>query len=171
MPFAQHVFGPCTPQVDTGASNAFEPLGVTEDGGTIEEEILEKLQHSDVSGPEAEADVQQMGLRVLIRFKLTNTDEAVLTKIKKLSQGGAAAEGAPGTPGVWLGSGSFKFKLYLPSALQLPWVFTSCRLAKNGIKESTEFGNYDLTIKAWRYISPTASNVSGTTIYTRAAPP
>lgn len=169
MATAYHVFGACIPQVDTGSANAFEVLGVSEEGGTVEEEPLVREIFSDISGPMAPADHQQMGIKCTIRFKLVSPDEAVVTKIVLLSQAASSA-GTPGTPGTLMGTNSKKFKLYLPSSSQNPWVFTNCKIAKNGIKEGTEAGSYDLVIDAWRFIAGSASSVSGSSVYSRTAP-
>lgn len=167
---AYHVFGPCIPQVNTGVNAAYEVLGVTEEGGTIEEEFKTRPIHSDISGPEEAAEYQQMGVAATIRMKLVAPDEAIITKIKNLSSGAGSGgtEGTPGTPGALLGTSNCVFKLYLPSSTVSPWRFTSCKIDKNGIKEGTEAGSYDLTIRAWRFIAGTANSVANTTLYTRS---
>lgn len=172
MATAYHVFGACIPQVSSGVNGAFEVLGVTEDGGTVEEEFKTRPIHSDLSGPEEAADYQQMGVAATIRMKIVAPDEAVLTKLKKLSSGAGSGgtDGTPGTPGTLLGTGNCTFSLYLPSASVSPWRFTTCKIDKNGIKEGTEAGSYDLTIRAWRFIPGTANSVANTTLYVRSAP-
>lgn len=169
MATAYHYFGPCIPQTDTGSSNAFEALGVSEDGGRIEEEPLVKPVKSDLGGSEAPVEFQQMGLKVTCRVKLVAIDEAVLIKMKKLSIGNTT-EGVPATPGLLMGTNSKRFSLYLPSSTQAPWVLTNCRLISLSIKEGTEYGVYELVIEAWRYVAGTASTNAGA-VYTRTTPP
>lgn len=168
MATAFHVFGPCVPQTDTGSANAFEALGVCENGGTVDEEDLVQPIHSDLGGPMSPVEFQQMGIRYTIRMQIIAPDEAVVTKIKILSQGGSA-DGTPATPGLLLGTNSKKFKLYLPSANVAPWVFQHSRIVRNGIKEGTVAGSYDLTIDAWRFLAGSASSMSGAQA-TRVAP-
>ena len=168
-----HNFGACVPQVGTGASGALEVLGATLNGGTIREEFKFRRLHSDLSGPETPAELQGMGVEATINFRLATVDEAVLTKVKLLSSGSTTAgtEGTPGTPGVLMGTSGSAFKLYLPSANENPWLFTTCVLLPDmRIKEGTESDPYELTFFAWRFIAGSAVAISGTTLYTRVPP-
>lgn len=171
MATANHVFGACIPQTDTGTNNAYEVLGVTMNGGTVELETHRRPIYSDIGGPESPVEWQQMGGKATIRFKLIHPDEAVVTKIRKLSDANLSGnEGTPGTPGTVMGAGGHRFSLYLPSSTQNPWVFSNCMIAREGIKESSEADGYDLTIEAWRYIAASANSVANTVLYTRTAP-
>ncbi len=170
MATAYHVFGPCIPQVNTGTNGAYEVLGVSEDGGTVEIEHKTRPIHSDLSGPEEPAEKQAMGQSAVIRMKIVAPDEAVMTKLRNYSSGAGSGgtEGTPGTPGTLLGTTNSVFKLYLPSSAQSPWRFTSCHLEKDSIKEGTEADSYDLTIRAWRFIAGSVNTVANTTLYARS---
>jgi hypothetical protein len=145
-----------------------EVLGVCLDGGSIQIQYEETPVLSDAGG-KVPTDIQQMGSLAYIDFELPVKDTAVLDKILRRSEGSATV-GQGGAPGALLGTGSFLFKLYLPSTTGTPWVFQACKLENAGGKYGTEHTKDRLRFKAIRYIAGTATTTSGVALYTRVAP-
>lgn len=171
MATAYRVFGACLPQVGTGPADAYEVLGVCQKGGRVDFENHFHAIHSDLSGPMAPAEFQQMGATARITFELASVDEAVLAKVmKRALANGGGTEGTPGTPGALMGTGSHAHKLYLPSSAINPWVFDTVRLLRPETIEGTVAEPVKLVFEAWRYIPGTASSASSYKLYSRTAP-
>lgn len=166
-------FGPCVPQVSTGASEALEVLGVCEDGGDITIQYEETPIVSDAGG-KAPTEIQQMGSLAYIEFALPVVDTAVLDKVIRRSEGSATL-GQGGVPGALLGTGvagvPYLFKLYLPSTLTSPWSFYYCKLESFRGKYGTEYTKPRLRFKAIRWLAGTAATAAAAVLFTRAAPP
>lgn len=168
MATAYHNFGPCIPQVSTGANSAYEVLGVCQNGGRVAIEYLHRPIRSDLGG-EAPVEEQQMGVRARVTMEIIAPDKSVLSKVRARSGGTAAGtgEGTPATPGTLMGTSGAYFSLYLPSSNEDPWRFTSCKLASDEIKEGTESEPARLVFDAIRYVAGSANTVANTTLYTR----
>lgn len=170
MAFGYKVFGPCVPQVGTGVANAMEGLGVTTNGGHISLEVADAQIMSDAAGPKVPVEVQQMGALAYIDFDLTSWDEAILTKLLNAAEA-TATLGQAGVPGTLLGTGGFLKGLYLPSGLDAPWYFPTCKLMPNSGKYGTEATMRKLRFMALRWLAGTATTAAAQPLYTRAAPP
>jgi hypothetical protein len=158
--------------VGTGTSEAYEVLGVCQKGGRVDFDINYHPIYSDLSGPMAPADRQQMGATARISMELAAVDEAVLAKVMKRALANAAGtDGTPGTPGALMGTGGHAHKLYLPSSTISPWVFDTVVLLRPETVEGTVAEPVKLVFEAWRYIPGTASSASSYKLYSRTTPP
>lgn len=163
-------FGPCSLQTSTGASNAFETVGLTVDGGKITLDIKEVPVMSDAGGPQAEAEIQQMGMTALIECSLVAWDDAILDKMM-LAGEASATLGQTGAMGALLGTGGFLKGLYLPSSTDRPWYFPTAKLLPNDGNFGSEHTKRRVRFKAIRFIPGTALTVGTVYLFKRAAPP
>ncbi|MEK9809999.1 MAG: hypothetical protein VW362_06095 [Candidatus Nanopelagicales bacterium] len=113
MATAVHALGKCQILVDTGASNALELLGYSEDQVTIEERVFRHDIHSDEygGGEGPPIDVQYLGEVHYITMSLVNYDIAIYKKIQPKIYGGSL--GVSPNPGSLMGEGSLAFRLLL----------------------------------------------------------
>lgn len=165
-----HVHGPLYVQTKTNAG-AYETLGMSEDGGEVNERHFYKDLMTDVAG-DAPADRQFRGATAEISLTMSAWDSAVLTKILNLSKAVAAAsaEGSLGAPGVLLGNGGFAFSLALQSSLDGPFWWTSAHLVDPGRPLGTQYGKVRCRFFAWVYLDPTVVTF-GSQVLTRRTTP
>lgn len=169
MALAYFTAGPGYLQTNTGASSAYETLGMSQDGIRIGIERLHSPIKSDAAG-ESPADFQFMGSQARITAELTAWDKAVLAKLQAKADA-SATDGQAGAIGAILGVGGFDFSLYLPSSTADPWVFAACKLeGAQEVNVGTKQSILRITFMAFRKVGPTSTNVSGTALYTRVAP-
>lgn len=169
MALGYHTFGPCTPNVGTGASNAMEALGLTVGEGRVFITREQKGVMSDAGG-DVEAEIQAMGSRARIEMELASWDDAILSKLEAAAEGGAT-EGLGVQTGALLGTGGFLKGLYLPSSTDLPWFFLTTKLLDSGHNPGTAWGKRRVVFSAIRFIPGTAITAAGVYLYKRAAPP
>lgn len=169
MAIAYHVFGPNVPTCNTGASNAFENIGVCSAGGSITIETLENEIKSDAGGM-APVEIQFMGAVAIIEFELASYDSAVLNKLIAAAMASGTA-GTLGTPGALLGTLGYLKGLYIPSAADPPWYFPAAKLVSPSGNFGTEYTKRKLKFKAIPFVAGSGITSSGVALYTNSAPP
>ena len=150
----------------TGASNALEVLGYTEDGVDIE--IIENVTPimTDLFGPETPQDFQMMGMVARITCPLIAIDRTVLAKV--MGKTDRTTVGEIGTPGIVAGVGSYAFKVGIAAPADSPWTFPACIVrpgwrSKLGTRARPFIGEFF----AWPYASYTATTAKDTVLWNR----
>lgn len=108
-----HVPGACLIKVNTGAANALELLGYSENGVFITEETYFGDVPGDQNGGDEgpPIDVQYFGEIHRVRMELSKWDSAIAAKVLPVLKGGT--EGAVGTAGSLMAAGSLAYRLLL----------------------------------------------------------
>lgn len=151
-------------QVGTGAAGALETLGVPEDGIFIDITKHERPIHTDVSGPEVPADIQDFGISAVIRCSLIAYDLAVADRVER-----AAGQGAGGllpAMGTLIGTDDRSFAVAIASATDEPWNFPTAKVRTYSRKPSSERNKYDISFFAWGFIPATLLTAAGVEVYT-----
>ena len=150
----------------TGASNALELLGFTEDGVDIE--IIENVTPimTDLFGPETPQDFQKMGMVARITAPLIAVDRTVLSKIE--GKGDRTAVGEISTPGIVAGVGSYAFKVGIAAPADTPWTFASC-IVRPGFrtKLGTRARPFVAEFFAWPFATYTVTTGKDAVLWTR----
>jgi hypothetical protein len=126
MAVAYEMKGPVAIKVDTGATNALELLGYSEDGVMIDDQVFREDIKCDLRGGQAGPpdEVQYFGAIHLIQFTLVKFDAAVLAKVLAHVYGQTA--GTVADPGTFLSDNGFRLLLHSTSVprnylLAAPW--------------------------------------------------
>lgn len=111
MAAAVVAFGACAIKLDTGASNALEILGYSDDGVHIEEHGMFHDIEGDQNGGQGGVPIEKqfLGEQHFVRATLTKYDPAVVAKITARVKGGTA--GTMSTPGTMMSSNSYRLLL------------------------------------------------------------
>lgn len=178
------VNGEATLSVGTGASDALEVLGTSEDGVSVQ--ITEFFQpiFNDVGGPDTPVDFQRMGRSGTITVTLVDVVDSVLRKLrtrKFVNPAGTTiniVDGEEAPRGTMVALGGQAFKLSIGAQWEDPFYFPTAKLARNPqqFKLGTTLTKWQLTFDVWAYIAPTVTNLTslGTgslpLLYARAIP-
>jgi hypothetical protein len=181
--FSYHVSGGVVPQVSVGASSAYVPIGICEDGADIDIQIAAHNVKHDGGGGLDGFEVENIFLNAvcIIRFTLVPFGGSVVNALRARAEAiaGSSASAGPtdGTmvvPGTLYGTNSLLPGLYLPSLdVDGPWWFRTCRVVKAGSNRiSTKDTKPQWEFRAINYFNVASINsISTNVLYSRTAPP
>lgn len=147
-----------------GGTGALEPFGVPEEGVLVAVTKHEKLIMTDVSGPEAPAEIQDMGMTALITCTLIAYDVAVGRKLERAA--GQASAGLSPAIGTLLGTNVYDFALLVQSLTDEPWTFPHTKIRTFSRKPSSTRNEYDFEAFAWGFVPASTLTSSGIVVYT-----
>lgn len=115
MPISYVVDGPVNVKLDTGAANALEQLGFSEDGVRVTENAFYSDVHTDQNGGTEgpPGDIQYFGEVHNVEMTLTRYDDVIVDKLLPKVRGGTV--GATSTPGTLMAQDGKGFRLLLHS--------------------------------------------------------
>lgn len=183
-----HINGPCAPQVNVGAANAYVTLGVCYDGVDIQiQNAVHGIKSDGGGGPDGfEVDDIWLNAVIIVRFTLVPFAGNYVNILRQMSMAnggtGGGAEGtmqAPGTlfgenlnyPSLYIPLGTFAAGITVEGDPDGPWWFKKCRVVnpgsnKVGVKETMPVFEF----RCINYFAVASfTSVLGNSLYARTA--
>jgi hypothetical protein len=166
------VFGPALVQVGTGANNALETLGYTENGVTMSETYHLEPIMTDAMGPKMPAEYQKFGVEYRLSKPLIVWNPTIWDKVQK-RMGNTNTAGALTAAGALVYTNSLTFRVAVTSAdtLEDPFYFPFAILRGDANRKlASKHGPLTVSILAHAMHLATETSVAGKVSMQRALP-
>ena len=152
--------------VGTGAGNALQLLGYTDQGVEMSVDEFKEPIMTDLYGNRVPQDYQDMGMSARITVNLIACDRTVLASV--IGRGDRSEVGEISQPGLVLGMSGYAFGVAIASPADYPWVFYSCLMSKGfGTRLATKANPFRCDFQAWPFSPYTATTGKNATLWTR----
>lgn len=152
--------------VGTGAANALELLGYTEDG--VEQGVQEYKGQiiTDLFGPQVPQDFQDFGMTARLICPFIAMDRTILGKV--MNRGDRTILGQLNTPGLVLGMAGYAFRIAIASTFDSPWSFYKCVLNTSATRLATKANPFRQEFFCWPWVPYTASTGKDAPLWSRS---